>query len=142
MRLRSKLFSLLAIPALAATAALATAGAASASVTDNGTTIYANNGYCGGAFSKTQPVEGFINFHQNGTDLQVIVHLKDANPNSTYSLYQYGNFCDFQNTLGTVATNSNGVGNATFDVTIPAGTTTEFVYGFDSSQSIESLTTS
>lgn len=139
MRLRSRLLTLAAIPALAAAAGLATAGAASASDNANGTTIYANNAYCGGAQVKTQPVEGFVNFHLAGTDLQVIVHLKNAAPDSTYYLYQYGNFCTFDNFLGTVDTNSNGVGNGNFDVTVPAGTASAFVYGFNSGQSIESL---
>jgi hypothetical protein len=143
MRLRTRLLSLAAVPALLAGLGLATAGAASASTNDNGTTIYANTAQCGGApVGDTQPVEGFVNFHLAGTDLQAIVHLKGAEPNTTYYLYQYGGFCTYENYLGSVVTNSNGVANLNADVTVPAGTTTVFMYGFGDSQSIESLTTS
>ena len=129
MRFRT-ILAALAAPALIAGAMLtATAGPALASDTANGAGIFANNFQCNVA-SNLATQTGFVNFHQDGGTVTAIVHLKDAPPNNTINVWGYSGFCTFVAFLGTVTTNSNGVGNATFSYASPAGAQV-FVIGYD-----------
>lgn len=117
-----------ATPALAATGQNATG------------TLYANNAYCGGAQDTRQPVEGFVNFHHaDPATIHLEYHLKDAQPNATYTVYLYEGGCQFAGTAGTVTTNSNGVGNLNADVPVNSADTSFFVFSTSGSQTVESV---
>jgi hypothetical protein len=131
---------------LLAAAAIAVAGTAAAAApalaSDNAQgTLYKNAASCGGATG--QPAAnnvGFVNVHLDSGAVHINYHLKDAKPNTTYTVWLYTGACSFDTTLGQVTTNDNGVGNADFTATVPAGTTQVFTYSLDSSfsQSVES----
>jgi hypothetical protein len=128
MRLRTRLLTLAAIPILGLGAALATAGAASASDNANGATLYAGNYQCDGASAAganlSQP-QGFVNYHETGNQLTLVIHIKDALPDTTYAGFMYDAFCtpDFDGPIPNITTNDNGVGNATVTVTVRPGMT-------------------
>jgi hypothetical protein len=90
--------------------ALVTVAVAGAS--DNGRAgLYAGigNGDCFGANDFSQP-RGFLNFHLAADGAMTVnVHVRDAVPNATYVVFQ--RCIDF---IGTLTTNSRGVGNGTF----------------------------
>ena len=138
--MRKAITAALTLPLLALALAFGT-GTAHASDNSNGAVTYANNAYCGGAFFKNQPVAGFVNFHLSAdtTSLQVLVHMKDAAPDATYYIYQYGGFCTYDNFLGTITTNDNGVGNLATTVTVPAGQGSYFVFMASTAGDAESV---
>jgi hypothetical protein len=133
------------LAALAAVAAVAfmPAVVAGASANANGTTLYTNNSYCHGAFDTSQPTAGFVNFHVDGTTVNLNYHVKGGRANGTEYVYGYDSFCHFDAYLGSFTTNSNGVGNADLSYTVPAGTTEVWTFGYDCNASgcttVESL---
>jgi hypothetical protein len=120
--IRTRLLSLAAIPAVALAVGLASAGAASASDNANGATLYAGNYQCDGASNLASP-QGFVNYHETGNQLTLIIHIKDALPDTTYAGFLYDAYCtpDFGGAIPEITTNSNGVGNATVTVTATPG---------------------
>lgn len=110
--------------AAAAAAALCLGSAVPAMAADNanGATLYAGNFQCGGATSLDHP-QGFVNAHQDGAQLTLIIHIKDALPNTTYEGFLYDEFCtpDNGSVISKVKTNSNGVANDTVTVTVRPG---------------------
>jgi hypothetical protein len=127
----NKIKAILAAASVACLALLGLSGTAMASDNGNGATLYANNFQCGGATNLATPA-GFVNFHETGDQLTLIVHVQKAEPNDTYSFFLYDEFCtpDTGATILTVTTNSNGVGNGTVTVTATPGAT-YFLSGFD-----------
>ena len=124
MRVRIKsALTALAVPTLALGVGLAAAGTARAQDNANGVTLYRTFS-CGGAQPGAQvPANavGFVNFHVHRTTITMIYHLRGADPNATYSVYGYFGYCSGEFFLGTVHTNSHGVGNATFRYSAPSG---------------------
>jgi hypothetical protein len=125
-----KIRNLLSVAAIAALAVLGASSTAHASDNANGAGIYQNNFQCNGA-SNLATQTGFVNIHEDGDQVTVIVHLKDAPPNNKIFFFAYSGFCTFDASLGTVDTNSNGVGNATFTykTNTPGGQV--FLVGYD-----------
>ena len=124
IRIKSALVAL-AVSMLTLGVGVASAGAASASDNANGATLYAGNYQCGGASASnahlSQPV-GFVNFHLSGDQLTVIIHLKGAQPDTTYNAFMEESGCTFVTGLPSLTTNSNGVGNETATMTVTPGT--------------------
>jgi hypothetical protein len=104
---------------------LSAAAPAMASDNANGATLYAGNYQCGGASNLSAP-QGFVNFHETGDQLTLIIHIKGALPDTNYAGFLYDEFCtpDFSGgAIPVIHTNSNGVGNATVTVTARPGAT-------------------
>jgi hypothetical protein len=119
MRIRS-----IILTAAVAAAGLVTAmSAAPAMASDNANVagLYANNYQCQGATNLSQPV-GFVNYHLAGDQLTVVIHLKGAQPNSTYYAFMEESSCTFVAWVPSFTTNANGVGNETATVTVAPGT--------------------
>jgi hypothetical protein len=127
MRFKSALVAAAAAAGLIVSAA---APAAMASDNANVTGIYSGNYQCNGA-SNLASQAGFVNFHESGSQVTAIVHLKGAPPNNTVDIYGYSGFCTFDAFLGSVDTNSNGVGNGTFTYTTNTPGGQLFLVGFD-----------
>lgn len=122
-------------PVLAGTAALLFTAAVPALASDNAnvTPLYSNSDSCGGAPASSQTAanqQGFANFHLDGQTVTLNYHVKGGDPDATYYVYGYDSFCHFDAFLGTIVTNGNGVGNADFSYTIPAGATTVWTFSF------------
>jgi hypothetical protein len=118
-----------AIVVTAAALGLSVAGvlaatAAHASDNANGATLYAGNYQCGGATNLSSP-QGFVNYHETGDQLTLVIHIKNALPDTTYSGFLYDAFCtpDSGGVIVNTTTNSNGVGNSTVTVTVNPGAT-------------------
>lgn len=132
-----------AIAALGTLGAAAPAMAAANPASNANADLYSGNAFCNGAQVKTQANDvGFANFHrsQDGTTVSVNYHLKNAAPNTTYTVWLYEGFCNFDATLGTVTTNDQGVGNANFtDVAVGnVADTSFFTYSAGGLQNAES----
>ena len=122
VRIRSALTAF-AVPTLALGIGLAASGTAHAQDNVNGVTLYRTFS-CGGAQPGAQvPAHavGFVNIHVHETTVTMIYHLHGADPNATYKVYGYFGSCSGDFFLGTMDTNSHGVGNATFSYSVPAG---------------------
>lgn len=133
VRIKSALAAL-AVLMLAVGTGVASAGAASASDNANRATLYADNYQCGGGSAPnavlSQPV-GFVNFHLAGNQLTVIIHLKGAQPDTTYYGFIQENGCSYVTGLPPLTTNSNGVSNDSATITVTPGTSYIVTLFFD-----------
>jgi hypothetical protein len=128
--MKSKL--IMAAIALSATSFVGlSAGVAGASNNANGTALYTNQFFCGGAQDLSQPTDGFVNFHVTGDTVTLNYHVKGGLPNATDYVYGYDSFCTNDAFLGSFTTNSNGVGNATFTYTKTTGSTSVWTFAFE-----------
>jgi hypothetical protein len=90
-------------------------------------TIWAGKGDCGSPITAPFTDIGFVNFHRVGNTVSLNVHLKNGQPNATYNVFLFGDGCTpIDGNLGTVITNSQGVGNGNVETTVPAGFTQFF----------------
>lgn len=118
------------------------AGVASAATNANGSPLYQNQFFCGGAQNLTQTTDGFVNFHLTGTTVTMNYHVKGGVPNATDSVWGYdGRYCN-PVFLGTFTTNANGVGNADFSFTVNPGATSVYTFAFEQSatQFVDTMT--
>jgi hypothetical protein len=127
----------LAKPVLASIAAVAIAatsfsGALAANADNANAATLAGKADCGSTNTNFSAI-GFVNYHRVGDTLSLNYHLQGALPNATYTVQMWGPPCNFLATLGTVKTNSNGVGNADFSMPIPFGRTQFFATSYESS---------
>ena len=90
-----------------------------------------------------RPTDGFVNFHVTGNTVTLNYHVKGGLANATVYVYGYDSFCNYDGYLGSLTTNSNGVGNANFTYTATAGFTTVWTFanevsatGFQTSESL------
>ncbi len=88
-------------------------------------TTFARKADCGSPNTNFTSL-GFVNFHRQGNTVAVNYHLKNAQPNATYIVELWQAPCNFVATFGSVTTNSNGVGNGNFEVTVPSASTQFF----------------
>ncbi len=101
-------------PALAADAD--NANAPLFSYPNNSTTTCASGGIANGTDA------GFVNFHRVGNVVSFNVHLQGVQPNATFFVA-----LACVNFVGTITTNSNGVGNGTFQQAVDPAQTQFFV---------------
>jgi hypothetical protein len=129
-----KLKALLGAAALASTAVLAaTSTAALAADNASDTPLYANSYTCDGAQPAAQVAanaEGHVNFHLTGNTVTLNYHIKDGAPGATYYVFGYDSSCHYDAYLGSLVTNSNGVANADYTYSIPAGATTVWTVAY------------
>lgn len=143
MHVRSLLLAFAAaglVLAGAAAPALASDNANVAHLYSNGSPGSFTNDTCGGAQNTSPSLDvGFVNYHLDGTTMTVIIHLKDATPDTTYFFDLWEGFCQavhFANAgdPSTVKTDDQGTANVVshFTVNNPAkgGTYWVFMDGF------------
>jgi hypothetical protein len=111
------------------------AGIAPAHAADNssGDTLYSSQDFCHGASSPVAAdAQGFVNFHLDGNTVTLNYHVKGGPADATIYVYGYSGFCNFDAFLGTVTTNSNGVGNADFTYAKQAADTEVWTFAYSS----------
>jgi hypothetical protein len=130
-----KLTTLLGAAAIATLAVTATASAALAADNASDTPLYANSYTCDGAQPSAQTAanaEGHVNFHLDSATNTVTLnyHIKDGAADATYYVFGYDGACHYDAYLGSLVTNANGVANADYTYTIPAGATTVWTVAY------------
>lgn len=120
---------------------LSSAGALAAS--NAKATTWLGKGDCGSAITAPYTPIGFVNFHRVGNTVSVSLnyHLKDAPPNTTFSVSLWGAPCFPIAFFGNVTTNSDGVVNGTFETPVPPTQTQFFAASFAPSTGFNDTTT-
>jgi hypothetical protein len=124
---RRQMFAVAAAAVLALVVLALPAGAASRN--NPKANIQSGNAFCGANVSSLTVI-GFTNYHRVGNTVSVEYHLKNAIPNSSYSVQLWGNSCSFFGYVKTVKTNSKGVANGTGAVAVPGSSTRFFATAF------------